>query len=438
MRRRTILIIAVAAVLVVASLAIGLVQSRAQGAADLPALTPSQLLTKVAQSAPSVPAVSGTVAWTNNLTGLELLSLASQASPGLSSLLDGGTGQVWVAKDKARLEVPGQGGNTVLVVSGTSAWVYVPSANTATEYTFPTESQSQQALPDPSAKIAAMIEKLAPTATLAVSGQETVAGQACYILTLTPTAPNTVFASFKVDVDGNTFLPLRAQVLAKGSDQAVLSLGFTAVSYDAIPDGTFAYQPPVGATVEHKPVTLPSGASDGSAAETTHAAPQPLSVDDAAAKAGFPVLSYQGTDTALPFQGAYVVPAFDAPMIDPASLIGGRLFGQGASALIPSTTSSPDSGQTMSVGPIVAMRYGQGFGTVALVELKPSAQQSAQLTQLLGLVPGLTSTTVDGAPVYQFATQLGSAALWQKGDLVLIAVGSVSQTDLLSFVSSVR
>jgi len=76
----------------VASLAIGLVQSRAQGAADLPVLTPAQLLTKVAQSAPSVAAVSGKVAWTNNLAGLQLLALAGQASPGLSSLLQGGSG----------------------------------------------------------------------------------------------------------------------------------------------------------------------------------------------------------------------------------------------------------------------------------------------------------------------------------------------------------
>lgn len=274
MRRRTIVIIAVAVVAVVASLAIGLVQLRAQGAADLPAMTPAQLLTSVVQNAPSTAAVSGKVAWTNDLTGLELLSLAGQASPGLSSLLQGGSGQVWVEKDRARLEVVGQAGNTVLVVSGTSAWVYVAADNTATEYTLPALSEPQQTLADPSAMIAGMVEKLAPTATLAVNGQEDVAGQACYVLTLTPTAPNTVFGFVKVDVDGTTFLPLRAQVFAKGADQAVLSVGFTAISYDAIADGTFDFQPPAGATVEHEAITLPSEAVAGGAEKAHAAAPE--------------------------------------------------------------------------------------------------------------------------------------------------------------------
>ena len=272
-----------------ASLAIGLVQLRAQGAADLPVLTPEQLLTNVAQNAPSIAAVSGKVAWTNDLTGLELLTLAGQASPGLSSLLQGGSGQVWVEKDKARLEVAGRAGNTVLVVSGTSAWVYLPETNTATEYTLPSVSEPHQTLPDPSAMIAGMVQKLAPTATLAVNGQEDVAGQTCYILTLTPTAPNTVFGSVKVDVDGKTFLPLRAQVFAKGADQAVLSMGFTDISYDAIPDSTFTFQPPAGATVQHETITLPSEAMEGVAEKAHAAAPESLSLADAAAEAGFSV-----------------------------------------------------------------------------------------------------------------------------------------------------
>ena len=439
MRRRTILIIAIAVVVVVASLAIGLVQLRAQGAADLPVLTPEQLLTNVAQKAPSNAAVSGRVAWTNNLTGLQLLSLAGQALPDVSSLLQSGSGQVWVEKDKARLEVKGPGSNTVLVVSGTSAWVYLPATNTATEYTLPAVSAPQRALADPSAMIAGMVQKLAPTATLAVNGQEDIAGQTCYILTLIPTAPDTVFGSVRVDVDGTTFLPLRVQVFAKGADQAVLSLGFTDISYDAIPDATFAFQPPAGATVEHKAATIPAGAMKGGADKTRVATPpESLSLADAAVKAGLSVLSYQGTDSALSFEGAYVIPAFEAPAIDPAALLGGQLFGQGASSQVSPADTSAGPGQTMNVGPIVVLRYGQGFGTLALAEIKVPAAQSSQLTQILTLVPGLKSTTADGASVYQFATQLGSVAVWQKGDLVLVAAGSVGQTDLMGFVSAVR
>lgn len=439
MRRRTLLIIAIAVVVVIASLTIGLVQLRAQGAADLPVLTAEQLLTNVAQHAPSVAAVSGKVAWANDLTGLELLSLVGQASPGLSSLLQGGSGQVWAEKDLgARLEVQGRGGNTVLVASDTSAWVYLPETNTATEYTFPAMSEPHKALPDPSAMIAGMVERLAPTAALAVSGQEDVAGQTCYILTLTPTAANTVFGSVKVDVDGTTFLPLRAQVFAKGVDQAVLSMGFTDISYDAVPDGTFTFQPPAGATVQHETVTLPSEAVEGGAEKAHAAAPEPLSLADASVEAGFAVPSYQGTDSALSFQGAYVMPAFKAPAIDPAALLGGGLFGQGASMQIPSVDSTFGTAEVMDIGPIVALRYGQGFGTVVLAQIKVGAEQSSQLSLILDVVPVLDSTTVDGASVYQFATQLGSVAVWQKGDLVMVAAGSVGPADLITFVSAVR
>jgi len=342
-----------------------------------------------------------------------------------------------VEKDRARLEVQGQGGSTVLVVSGASAWVYLPATNSATEYTLPAASGSHQTLPDPSAMIAGMIEKLAPTATLGVRGQEDVAGQACYILTLTPTAPNTVFGSVKVDVDGKTFLPLRAQVFAKGADQAVLSLGFTDISYDATPDSTFAFQPPAGATVQHEAVTLSGEAMEGSAEKAHATPPEALSLADAATKAGFPVLSYEGADSALVFQGAYVIPAFKAPAMDPAARLGGGLFGQGASTQIPSADSTSGTAQTMSIGPIAALRYGQGFGTVALAEIKVGAEQSSQLTQILAFVPGVAATTVDSASAYQFATQLGSVAVWQKGDLVLVADGSVSQADLMSFASAV-
>ena len=62
----------------------------------------------------------------------------------------------------------------------------------------------------------------------------------------------------------------------------------------------------------------------------------------------------------------------------------------------------------------------------------------AQLEQMLASVPLLSRTTVAGGTVYQLDTALGSIMLWDKDGLLLVAAGSVSQSDLMGFASSVR
>jgi outer membrane lipoprotein-sorting protein len=455
--RRSLIIIAIVAVLLVTGVTVGLVETRAQGEPQLATITPAQLLANVAQHAGDATAVSGDVSWKNDMLGLSMLSFGGQSSGDLTALLSSGSGRVWVQDGKARFEIRGALGDTVIVGDSSSVWVYAFSSNTATEYALPagakttgsdeqssTTQASQAAVTDPVAAIDSFVQKLAPDATLAVADQVTVAGRSCYVLSLIPKATNTVFGSAQVAIDSETYLPLNLDIYAKGSAKPVLTVGFTSVSYSAVADSTFTFTPPANATVQHKTLTLPvaktgsDGGSDPSASE-----PAPLTLAEAAAQAGFTPLAAQITDPALAFGGASVVPAKQVDLQAllgqfQSGVLGSGMLGSGASGATeagpqPSLPSGP-----VTLGPTVVQRYGQGFGTVALIQAKVPGELAAQLDQMLGSVPLISRTTAGAVTIYQLNTALGSVALWDKDGFLFVAAGSVSQTDLAGFIASVR
>jgi hypothetical protein len=179
----------------------------------------------------------------------------------------------------------------------------------------------------------------------------------------------------------------------------------------------------------------------------------PLTLAEAATQAGFTPLAAQTTDPALAFAGASVIPA---QQLDLQSLLaklqssglGSGIFGSDTSTTAsgaqlptsspPETLPSSLTSGPVTLGPTVIQRYGQGFGTVVLVEAKVPTDVTAQLEQTLASVPLISRTTAGGVTIYQLGTSLGSIALWDKDGMVLIAAGSVSQTDLGGFISSVR
>ncbi len=407
---------------VAAALTIGVLASRAQGSATLPAVTPSQLLADVAMKAHDTKAISGDVAWTNNLIGdTSALNLGGATTPtGIASLLQGGKGRIWLQDGKVRLESQGQGGDLVVTAANGSVWTYSSAANTATQYAVPVDAQgttSPNPLPstsvfDPVTRIEAALQKLAPTADIAVTGQESVAGQQSYILTLTPTASNTTLGSVRVAVDGTTFVPLRMEVFPKGSATAALSGGFTSVSYSSIDETLFEFTPPEGAKVVHKTLSVPAGlgaekpkpgAAESSQPGAAMQEMKPLTLAQAQEKAGFTLAEPQ--NATLPFTGAAVVPAEN----------GGS--------------------------PTAILHYGKGFGSVLLVETQASADQVAQLQKQLGQLSKVQlaqPTMVNGSPGLELSTSLFNVVAWQQGKLTVVAAGMVPQSDLSAFANSVQ
>jgi len=446
-RYQRILVIALAAVIVASALSFGLVKAYAQGDSALAPITPAELLTRMVDRGSTPTAVSGDISVTNQLLGAFPAELNLGGGSGPAALLQSGGGRFWMQGGKARIEAQGAFNDTVLYFDGEKATLYDSTANTLNVYSLPAPPVKETSdegtwgdrTPfDPQTAIPQMIEKLAPVATLAVTGQEQVAGRDCYVLTLTPTAQNTLFGSLRVAVDGQTYLPLELAVFAKGSSEPAFLAGFSSISYDPIDDSVFVVPAPAGAKTEQK--QLPSDWADAGTgvmggAETALAGLEALTIEEASAKAGFDVLAAQTTEPDYAFQGAYV---FDLPQ--EALAAAGGAAGDAAGAL----------GSVLE-GPVVVQVYGQGFGTVVMVQAKTASVPPEALQSMLGELPFIQKTTVNDAVAFRFATPLLSLMGWQqdieqssagsagpKDAITAIVVGSVSSADLAAFAASVR
>jgi len=441
--RKSFFVGAVVVALVVA-LTVGITVARSQEGASLPTLGPSELLAKVAQEAPKTTTVNGDVTWINDLLGSASVQLPG-GEGGLASLLQSGSGRFWYQEGRLRFESQGSSGDIVAVVSGDSAWVYSSESGTATEYTLPTRPTGRAdaedgAIGDATAaidlpqKIQNMVDMLVPDATLTVT-TATVAGRAVYVLTMVPSATNTVVGSVQAAFDSTTFVPLRAQVFAKGDTKPVLEAGFTKVSYDEVSAATFDFTPPADAKVEHSTLTMSAGmlykmmGAVGHEPDERSPAGDPgsdaarrdaeLTLDEATARAGFTLAA--PVAPALPFKSAAVI---DASMMD---------------ALSVGATGDAPAPADVSGAPLVVLRYGQGFGTVVVFETRIDDAQWAQATAALAQVPLLGAPSAFGGhQAYQLGTRLGSLVAWRQGDVVVLVGGSVSQADLEAFASSIH
>jgi len=239
MSRRYIISFAVAA-LVVAGV-VGVAASRAQGGTTLPSISPAALLAKAATAAKSPTPVSGDVAWTNGLIpGSDLTGLLGgqgSAPSSLAGLAMGGSGRLWVQPGSGvRLDVQGSGSDFVLVGGKSGVWTYSSATGTAVQYALPAGTGTSAPKPtasavDPLAAITKGLQHFAATGTVAVTGDQTVAGRQSYVLTITPAAGiTTTLGSVRVAIDGATYVPLQVQVFAKGDTTPTLSAGFTSVS----------------------------------------------------------------------------------------------------------------------------------------------------------------------------------------------------------------
>jgi outer membrane lipoprotein-sorting protein len=415
MRRRTLFIL-IAVVAAAAILIVGVVAAGATGSPNLPTVSVQQLLQNVATKAHDTTAMNGEFAWSNDLLGTSsLLSLGGNQTPsGLASLLQGGSGRVWLQSGKARVESQGQNGDFIAVVNGTTAWTWDSMTNTATQYALPTPSGTSMPSPSatvsPATAIADLIQKLAPTATLSVSGQQVVAGQDAYILKVTPVSPITTFGSIEVAIDGHRWVPLRVQVFAKGATTPALSAGFKSVSYKPASDSLFTFTPPSGATVAHKDLSKSlQGAQQAVPAQPKAVKNRkPLTLPQAQAAAPF-LLTPSSTPTGLDFHGAFVTP-----------------------------TATQTTTGTAAHPKVAVLHYGTGFGSVWVVETPASAQQTKQIEGQLGQLSMLGKTTVNGTPAVRLETSLGSAVTFTQAGVRVVVAGAVPVSDITQIAGSLK
>ena len=454
--RTKLTIYAVVAVLAVAGLVAGIVAVAGAGQANpLPAVSAADLLAKMAQQDQKTTSISGAVSWKNNLLGdISAMNGSNMGASAKLPLAANGSGRIWMSAGGVRVESLASGGDQIIVVNSPArdAWLYDYAANTAKHIVVtgtPPAGSTPTPMPSPTmatpAAISSFLQQVAPYADVTVTGQSVVAGREVYLLTMTPTAPDTALGSVQAAIDGQTYVPLQLQVTAKGGTSPVLQFGFTSVSYDAIPASTYDFTPPPGTTVTTKTVDLSqatsgqNGTAQGQTAEPTKAQQTQmqdlmrsalLTVPEAQKLVPFPLASAQGY-TARPFDWAVVVDkggplnALDQPVM--------KLLGATGMSGLGNATSS--SSTTAPTGPTAVLLYGKGFGTIALAETATTPELQKQLDQLPALVD---KTSMNGVTVRSFTTPLGGVFVWQQGDTTLAAAGMVPAADLQAFVATVQ
>ncbi|MBE4717778.1 hypothetical protein [Pseudarthrobacter sp. AB1] len=92
-----------------------------------------------------------------------------------------------------------------------------------------------------------------------------VAGRSAYSLALAPRTQGTLLEKVVIAVDGETGMPLRVTVMARGQAEPAFEAGFTSLSLAAPDDSVFTFVAPPGATVKElqvPPLPLQPGMPD--------------------------------------------------------------------------------------------------------------------------------------------------------------------------------
>lgn len=246
---------AAAGIAVAGVVGLGLLEapSGAGAAPDLPPVTPEELVASVLAADPD--AFAGTVELDNDL-GLPPLPEVPQAGDGTS------TARIWSDGERGgRVQLPTDSGEKTLVSDGETVWAYDSEGRTLTRGAHPEDGRPDTAdLADPAAAATEAIRTLQTSSVVTVEGTAEVAGRPAYELVLTP-APDerTLLREVRIAVDAEQRIPLRMTVLATGSSDPVLQVGFTELAFGPQDPALFTFTPPPGTTVEEPPAGRPEG-----------------------------------------------------------------------------------------------------------------------------------------------------------------------------------
>ncbi len=244
--------LATAALAAAAAGAIGLgvltMPATARSDPALPPVSAEDLVASVLTA--KTPAFGGTVT-VDNALGLPALP----APPGIATVLTQPVTafRVWSdGQGHGRLAVPSRGSEQVLIEDGTTLWRYDSSSRTATALEHGAAPARQRpSVTDPAQTARELIGAVRQSSTVTVDGTGYVAGRPVYQLVLTP-APTerTLLREVRVAVDLVLRVPLQFTVLANGSADPALQIGFTDLNVGTQDPALFQFTPPAGVTVE--------------------------------------------------------------------------------------------------------------------------------------------------------------------------------------------
>lgn len=264
----------VGAVAVVGLVASVTVVARANAAPSLPARSASQLIAEVVQAtAKPLGPLTASVQQSSNL-GLPALPSTgpSQGSGPFGSTSGSQTTNIWyLNRQHVRIAEISPMQETDLRLNGRTLWLWNSKTQTATRVVLPASSPgTPQVSPGTSATavspLAAARQVLAaigPSTVVSVQRNVTVAGRPAYQLSLVPKSTGSLVGQVLIAIDAARHIPLRVEVIARGSSSPAYEIGFTSLTFGPPAASNFTFTPPAGAKVktETVPSKTPAGAS---------------------------------------------------------------------------------------------------------------------------------------------------------------------------------
>lgn len=260
----------------------------ADDATDLPELSVEQVLTAMAEAEP-VP-MSGTAVYTARLGLPEIPAELTNGADPLNLLAGSSTIRTWTdGVDRSRVSLLGQSSEYSVVTDGAEAWTYSSGKDEVQHVTLDADSvaQLEQAQQDREAAVAAgdvptpeelattLLDKAGENAEITIADPVTVAGRSAYQLVVTPSDDGTLVDRVVVAVDGETFIPLSAQVWSvRNADAPALDLSYTDLSLAAPSDQALTFSAPAGAEVEEKVVDLSDHLAEAEAQQGSQTEPE--------------------------------------------------------------------------------------------------------------------------------------------------------------------
>ena len=293
-----------------------------------------------------------------------------------SALLTGGSGRLWAAPGKLRLELQSDNGDAQIVFADGKGFVYDGPSDTA--YTFAAKprqqdvKQKQHNGTDSVPTVGQIQQRLSKfDRKAAVDGPqaEVVAGQPAYEVRVTPRSQGGLIGGAALAWDAVRGVPLKFGIYARGASSPAVELTVTDIAYGAVDPSVFDVTPPGGANV----VDLGGG---GGAPPAKDAHPK--------------------------------APTFSA--IDPATL-------------------GPRARRSVKrAGDGYVVLYGKGLDTVAVFEHVVKAGEKPPVPRPQGGHDGpslqLPTTSINGARATEFGTPLGGLVRFERAGVSYTVVGS--------------
>lgn len=318
--------------------------------------TPKQLLVDVQQA--RVDGMSGTLVQKADLGLPELPGAGGSGSSDLGSLVSGShTLRLWYAgPEKARLALVGRLGESDVIRNGDDLWIWSSQSKSAWHHTLKAHGSSDAApgnaapgnaaprdaagdLPmTPQRAADRVLKLLEPTTEVSTGPQTTVADRASYQLVLTPRDDATLVRQVRIAIDGETHVPMRVRVYAKGTQDPAFEIGFTSFTPTAPDAAQFRFDPPPGTKVTGGAPPFLKGSPAPGKGDRDHAGP--------AKPAGPSTPARRQVDSRVVGNGWTSVMVTDAPASDRAGGPSGQLGGMLHS--LPKVSGSWGSGRLLS------------------------------------------------------------------------------------------